>query len=1008
MSRPLWITLALAACTSPGEGGSPVDAFADGAGLRIGDAGQWVGFRELAGREAFADDCVARGVNGACWDGLAWDGGDLVGWWRPHTRGWEQGWTVHAARSSTLRLGVELPDAELVDLLPDRAAWVDAEGQAWTYDGLAAWDAEGRPVSARLEAARGGLEVVVSLRGATLPVTVDPIVGVPLALSSYAGITRSLAAGDFDGDGDEDAVWTDATLDLRWSLGATPAGPDATHDGAIAVPGAAFTSADTAIAAGDLDGDGLAEVVVGAKFRAAGAFGNSGGVVVWPGLATGPGGATLELQSVQTNGQVGASVAVIPDVNQDGYDDLAVGAPGVAGGNGRTYLVLGGAPLSLSYDAWRDGGSFAAHGQHVSGGDLDGDGVGELIASANERVFFYDYNGTTSLVEQTPYYFPPVGTSSLFGKVVTLCDLNGDGYDDLVVGAPGTTGQVGHVHGFLGGPSRPTSPYLTIAGVVTSGEFGYDLACIGDSNGDGREDLAVGEPGQQTNRGRVYWFYSPSTTTTTWTTANAVNWATGTSGGEYRGRHVTSGDVDGNGTPDILFGGDSTNRLFWYKNSDDGDGDGVPRAEDCDDADPAVGAPVALAYEDLDGDGVGGVGRTFCPGEPSVASGGDCDDADPARYPGAAEVCDGDDEDCDADVDEGLPTADWYLDGDGDGWGAGASAGRSCAAPGPGYADQGGDCDDGVAGVSPGAAEVCDGDDEDCDGGVDEGLPAVLGFTDGDGDGWGAGAGLPGTCSAAPAGTVAQAGDCDDGAAGVNPGAVEVCDGVDQDCVGGADDGLATVVVYADGDGDGYGVGAGAATCAGVGLGEAMVGGDCDDGAAGVNPGAVEVCDGADQDCVGGADDGLATVVVYPDGDGDGYGVGAGAATCAGVGLGEATVGGDCDDGAAGVNPGAVEVLDDAVDDDCDGTAQASEETDVPDDTDAPETDTPDDTDPVDTDPADTDAPDTDPPVDTDEGDDSDETDDVKVGCGCDATPTSRSGLVAVGLALLLRRRRRA
>jgi MYXO-CTERM domain-containing protein len=967
-----------------------------------------------------------------------------------------------------VRLGVELPDVTLLDVLPTAASWVDAEGQAWSYDGLVAWDAEGRPVEAHLEAAAGGLEVVVSLRGATLPVTVDPIVGTPGAISSYLGVMRSLGAGDFDGDGDDDAVWTDANLELRWSLGAAPAGPDATHDGAIPVPGVAFTSADTAIAAGDLDGDGLDEVVVGAKFRAAGAFGNSGGVVVWPGRAAGPGGATLELQSAQTNGQVGASVAVIPDVNSDGYDDLAVGAPGVAAGNGRTYLVLGGAPLGLAYAAWRDGLSGAAHGQYVTGGDIDGDGVGEVIAVANERVFTYDYNGTTSLVEQSPYFVPPFGTSSLFGKAVVLCDINGDGQDDLVVGAPGVTGQVGHVHGFLGGAGRSTTPYLTIAGVVATGQFGYDLACIGDSNGDGREDLAVGEPNQQTNRGRVYWFYSPATATTTWTTVNAVNWATGTSGGEYRGRHVDAGDVDGNGTPDILFAGENTNKLFWYKNSDDGDGDGVPRAEDCDDADPAVGAPVALAYEDLDGDGVGGVGRTFCPGEPSVGSGGDCDDADASRYPGAAEVCDGDDEDCDAEIDEGLVSSDWYADGDGDGFGAGASVGPSCAPPGAGYASQGGDCDDGAAGVYPGAAEVCDGvdqdcagapddglavralyadqdgdgvgagagvttcaavapgqsavagdcddldaarypgaaevcdgDDEDCDGAADEGLPALVGYADGDGDGWGAGVAQPGDCRAAPAGTVGQGGDCDDVDAGVNPGAAEVCDGVDQDCTGFADDGLGFVTVYGDGDGDGFGAGVGTSTCAGVGAGQSAVGSDCDDRDASVRPGAVEVCDGVDQDCAGGADDGLPTVIVYRDADGDGYGAGAGTSTCAGVGVGEAAVGGDCDDGVAAVNPGAVEVLDDAVDDDCDGTAQTTPvvDTDEGDDSDVVE-----DTDEV---PAD-DTDETEVPADdTDEGDDVDGTDDGKAGCACDSAPTPGVGLAGLGLALLLRRRRR-
>ena len=108
---------------------------------------------------------------------------------------------------------------------------------------------------------------------------------------------------------------------------------------------------------------------------------------------------------------------------------------------------------------------------------------------------------------------------------------------------------------------------------------------------------------------------------------------------------------------------------------------------------------------DQDGDGV-----SLCDG--------DCDDRAADAHPGAAEICDGLDDDCDGEVDEGFPTTPWFEDADGDGFGS-TSTVEACAQP-PGYTDQGGDCDDANAAAWPGAAEACDGFDDDCDGAVDE------------------------------------------------------------------------------------------------------------------------------------------------------------------------------------------------------------------------------------------------------------------------------------------------
>ena len=99
---------------------------------------------------------------------------------------------------------------------------------------------------------------------------------------------------------------------------------------------------------------------------------------------------------------------------------------------------------------------------------------------------------------------------------------------------------------------------------------------------------------------------------------------------------------------------------------------------------------------------------------------------------------------------------------------------------GDGFA-QADDCDDADAEVHPDAAELCDGIDNDCDGVTD---PTVAWFTDADGDGWGTGGGED--CEP-PAGSVDVGGDCDDADPAVNPGATEVCNGVDDDCDGTVD-----------------------------------------------------------------------------------------------------------------------------------------------------------------------------------------------------------------------------
>ncbi|GMV38827.1 MAG: hypothetical protein AMXMBFR64_05430 [Myxococcales bacterium] len=350
--------------------------------------------------------------------------------------------------------------------------------------------------------------------------------------------------------------------------------------------------------------------------------------------------------------------------------------------------------------------------------------------------------------------------------------------------------------------------------------------------------------------------------------------------------------------------------------------------DDCDGATDEQDASGCLVWHmDGDGDGAGGTEtRCLCAPQPpwTATQGGDCDDANPAAHPAGAEVCGGGDEDCDGEVDEAGAggCVPYFRDDDGDTFGAGDPL-CLCAASAPHTALQAGDCDDGDPDVKPTAPESCNGKDDDCDGQTDESgaIGCEARFLDEDGDGWGTTAAC--VCDGGTH-TALAGGDCDDGDDAIHPGATETCNTVDDDCDGVVDGPGAggCELLYQDADGDGAGVTSSAAClCGPEGTHTATTGGDCDDGDEAVHPGAAETCEPGDEDCDGQVNEAGAVGCAdrFPDADGDGFGATASVVClCAPTVALPVSVGGDCDDEDAAVNPFAQELCWGG-DEDCDG-----------------------------------------------------------------------------------------
>ena len=317
-----------------------------------------------------------------------------------------------------------------------------------------------------------------------------------------------------------------------------------------------------AVAAGDFNGDGYSDV-------AAGAHGDSK-VYVYYGSASGiPATPSVTLAGEGSGGEFGRNLTA-GDVNGDGYPDLIVGAHGFNSHLGKVYIYLGGPDGIAATPSFTLTGEVAnsEFGRALAVADITGDGIGDLIVGASgfsgalvDQGKVYVFQGGTMGMNPAPIY-TMLGehANDEFGRSASAADTNGDGFLDLVVGAPGSTqaGATSTVPGsmyvFNGSTTGlSTTSSFKVTGEIVSSHMGEALAAVGDVNGDGYADVAIGARDFSCGggpAGKVYVYLGgPNgfSTDRVWT-------AVGNGKGGLGRAMAAAGDLNGDGYADFLAG----------------------------------------------------------------------------------------------------------------------------------------------------------------------------------------------------------------------------------------------------------------------------------------------------------------------------------------------------------------------------------------------------------------------------------------------------------------------